>query len=200
MTAMSRIHVFDLGNVLLLYDYAPFWEKVASRCLHAGDITDVVRENYQRSGIGRGGDFHAFYEGVARALSLDLPLEEFRLAWSDIFTANTPMIEVVRQTPRPRFLLSNTDAVHVAWIGERFPEVFPLFDGCVLSNEVGAEKPDPAIYRQVERLSGAPPARHIFIDDMAPFVTAARALGWDAIQFTDVEDCLRRLDALNRDA
>jgi len=196
MTVTPHIRVFDLGNVLLFYDYAPFYKKIAGCSRRVGDLSDAVREEYRRSGIGRGGDFETFYEGVSRALSLDMSPEDFRRAWSDIFTANTPMIEIVRQAPRPRFLLSNTDAIHVAWIRERFPEVFPLFDGCVFSNEVGAEKPEEAIYRHVERLSGAPPERHVFIDDTPPFVAAARALGWRAIEFTGVEDCVRQLAAV----
>jgi putative hydrolase of the HAD superfamily len=195
---MALIHVFDLGNVLLLYDHTPFYGKVAPRCRQPEAMREAVREHYRLSGIGRGGDFAGFYEGISRSLGMDMPFGEFRLAWSDIFTANPPMIEVVRQAPRPRFLLSNTDAIHAAWIRERFPEVFPLFDGCVLSNEVGAEKPEEAVYRQVERLSGAPADRHVFIDDVPAFVAAARALGWQAIQFSGVEDCVRRLAELNR--
>jgi len=193
---MPLIHVFDLGNVLLFFDYTPFYEKITARCRRTGDIRKAVGEQYQRSRIARGGDFQGFYEGVARAISLDMPLDEFRRAYSDIFAANAPMIEVVRNAPRPRFLLSNTDATHVAWIRERFPEVFPLFDGCALSNEVGAEKPDEAIYRRVEALSGEAPERHVFVDDVPAFVAGARSLGWQAIQFTGVEECVRQLAAL----
>ncbi len=193
---MPLIHVFDLGNVLLFFDYARFFEKVAPRCQRADQIEETVSKEYRRSRIACGGDFQTFYEGVTSVLSLDMSVDEFRRAWSDIFTANHPMIEAVRQAPRPRFLLSNTDATHVAWISERFPEVFPLFDGCVLSHEVGAEKPDEAIYRRVEELSGEAPERHVFVDDMPAFVAAARARGWQAIQFTGVEDCVRQLAAM----
>ena len=194
---MPLIHVFDLGNVLLLYDYDIFYRRIKEHCREQEAIRETVAELYQRSGIGRGAQFEPFYQSIVRSLGLDMPLPEFRLAWSDIFSRNEPMLEVVRQAPRPRFLLSNTDAAHVAWIEQRFPEVFPLFDACVLSNQVGAEKPDPAVYRQVERLSGAPPEWHVFVDDMPPFVSGARQLGWRAIQFTDVYDVVRQLALLN---
>jgi FMN phosphatase YigB (HAD superfamily) len=193
---MPLIHVFDLGNVLLRYDYGLFLGRIRGRCREQAAIEETIAELYRQSGIGRGAEFELFYQAVVRSLGLDMPLPEFRLAWSDIFSRNEPVLEIVSQTPRPRFLLSNTDACHVAWIEQRFPEVFPVFDACVLSNQVGAEKPDPAIYRQVERLSGAPPDHHLFIDDMPPFVWAARQLGWRAIQFTGVEDLVRELAAL----
>jgi putative hydrolase of the HAD superfamily len=194
---MPLIHVFDLGNVLLLYDYGLFVGRIRDCCREQVAIEETVAELYRQSGIGRGAEFEPFYQTVVRSLGLDMPLLEFRLAWSDIFSRHDPMLQVVRQAPRPRFLLSNTDACHVAWIEQRFPEVFPLFDACVLSNQVGAEKPDPAIYRQVERLSGVPPEQHVFIDDMPPFVSAARQLGWRAIQFTGVDDVVRQLALLN---
>jgi putative hydrolase of the HAD superfamily len=194
---MPLIHVFDLGNVLLLYDYGIFVGRIRDCCRKRVGIEETVAELYRQSGIGRGAEFEPFYQAVVHSLGLDMPLPEFRLAWSDIFSRNEPMLEVVRQAPRPRYLLSNTDSSHVSWIERRFPEVFPLFDACVLSNQVGAEKPEPAIYRQVERLSGGPPEQHVFIDDMPPFVSAARQLGWRAIQFTDADDVVRQLAALD---
>ena len=105
------------------------------------------------------------------------------------------MIDVVRRMPHPRYLLSNTDATHIAWIRRRFPEVFPLFDGWVLSFEVGAEKPEEAIYQQVEALSGRPPESHIFVDDVPEFVAAAQARGWRGIRYTDLEQCALALRA-----
>jgi HAD superfamily hydrolase (TIGR01509 family) len=196
MPVTPLIHVFDLGNVLLFFDFSLFYEKLAPRCRRGDIIEGAVWEHYRSSRIARGGDFQTFYHGIVSALSLDMPLDEFRLAWDDIFTENVPMIELARQAPRPRFLLSNTNAAHADWVRRRFPGVLPLFDGCVLSNEVGAEKPEEAIYRQVERLSGAPPDQHVFIDDVPEFAAAARAFGWHGIHFTGVEDCTRQLASL----
>ncbi|MFB3883274.1 MAG: HAD-IA family hydrolase [Armatimonadota bacterium] len=197
MPVTPLIHVFDLGNVLLFFDFGLFYEKLAPRSRRADVIEQVVWEHYHSSRIARGGDFGTFYRGVADALSLDMPLDDFRLAFNDIFAANEPMIEVVRRLPRPRFLLSNTNAAHTDWWRSHFPEVLPLFDGCVLSHEVGAEKPEEAIYRQVERLSGVSPGRHVFTDDVPEFAAAARSFGWHGIHFTGADDYLRQLAALS---
>jgi len=197
---MALIRVFDLGNVLLFVKNALFFERVRPRCRPGCRLDETFPEYYDRARIDRGGDFEALHEELVRDLGLNMDCRELRDAWNDIFAPNPPMLEVVRESPRPRYLLSNTNAPHVEWIRERYPEIFPLFDGCVLSNEVGVRKPDAAIYRHVESLSGEPAERHVFIDDIPEFVAGARAVGWQAIQFQGAEDCLKRLAALEDEA
>jgi HAD superfamily hydrolase (TIGR01509 family) len=194
---MALIRVFDLGNVLLFVKNALFFERVRPRCRPGCRLEEAFPEYYDRARIDRGGDFEALHEELVRDLGLKMDCDELREAWNDIFAPNPPMLEVVRESPRPRYLLSNTNAPHVEWIRERYPDIFPLFDGCVLSNEVGVRKPDAAIYRHVESLSGQPAERHVFIDDIPEFVAGARAVGWQAIQFQGVEDCLKRLAAMD---
>lgn len=52
------------------------------------------------------------------------------------------------------------------------------FDAVVLSFEVGAHKPDPAIYLEALRRLGNPPAeRSVFVDDQVAYCDGAAALG-----------------------
>ena len=52
------------------------------------------------------------------------------------------------------------------------------FDAIVLSFEVGAAKPDPAIYREALELTGnVTPARSVFVDDQARYCDGALAVG-----------------------
>jgi HAD superfamily hydrolase (TIGR01509 family) len=193
---MPLIRVFDLGNVLLFVDESIFFQKLRGRCRAGAALEEEFAERYERARINRGGDFRALHEELVRDLDLSLGFEEFREAWNDIFELNPPMLEVVKQSPRPRFLLSNTNSPHVVWIRERYPEIFPLFDACVLSSDVGMRKPEAGVYRYVQSLSGEEPERHVFIDDIPEFVEGARAVGWHGIVFRGVEDCLERLAAL----
>jgi len=190
---MALIHVFDLGNVLLFVNERLFFEKVRPRCRRDIDLEAVFSDRYERARVDRGGDFTRFYEEIAPTIDLQMELDEFRETWNDIFDPNPPMLDVVRQTPRPRYLLSNTNEPHVKWISERYADILSLFDGCVLSNEVGVRKPDAGIYRHVESLSGQPSERHVFVDDVPAFVEGARAVGWRAILFQGVEDYLNRV-------
>jgi len=159
-------------------------------------VVELFKQHYEQAAVDRGGDFDSLHPLLVSEAGLAMTLEEFRLAWNDIFTLNPPMLEVVEQSPRPRILLSNTNEPHATWIREQYPEVFPLFDECVLSHEVGMRKPEVAIYRRVEAITGRRPEEHVFVDDRPRNIEGARAAGWQGIEFREVEDCRRRLAAL----
>ena len=55
-----------------------------------------------------------------------------------------------------------------------------LFDALILSFEVGAYKPQPAIYEAALRAAGDPPPNAaVFVDDQASYCDGARRLGID---------------------
>jgi len=58
---------------------------------------------------------------------------------------------------------------------------------------MGIRKPDAAIYQTVEKRLGVSPEQCLLIDDSKTNVDGAKALGWDAILFTDSEDCRLQL-------
>jgi putative hydrolase of the HAD superfamily len=62
----------------------------------------------------------------------------------------------------------------------------PQFDGvgCLtLSFEIGAAKPEPAIYLRCLESLGVEPGEALFVDDRRENVEAARVLGIDAVLF-----------------
>jgi len=187
------VPVFDLGEVLVFVHEERFLEKLEGACRERTKAQEVFFRHFDRLGINRGGDFAALHPLLVEGIGLRMEPEEFRLAWQDMFTPNEPMIEFVAGLPRPRYLLSNTSEPHVTWLRERYPQALGVFDHCVLSCEVGVEKPDLAIYRMVESVSGRPPESHVFFDDRADNVEGARAAGWHAYQFVGVEECRERL-------
>jgi HAD superfamily hydrolase (TIGR01509 family) len=54
-----------------------------------------------------------------------------------------------------------------------------------VSCEIGLRKPDPEIYRVASRSLRVPPERCLFVDDRVDNCEAARAVGMDALVFTD---------------
>jgi epoxide hydrolase-like predicted phosphatase len=71
-----------------------------------------------------------------------------------------------------------------------------LFDTIVISGEVGLRKPDPAIYLlAAERLELAP-EHVVFVDDLAPNVRAAAAVGMVGVHHTDVDATADELETL----
>jgi putative hydrolase of the HAD superfamily len=60
------------------------------------------------------------------------------------------------------------------------------FTDGVFSGRVGHNKPERAIFEvAAKRFGAATPHDLLFLDDHAPNVQAAQALGWQALQFTN---------------
>lgn len=69
-------------------------------------------------------------------------------------------------------------------------EIFPFLTrprGVTVSARVRLIKPDPAIYDAHTKAFGLDPKTTFFIDDALPNVQAARAYGWNAVQFIGPE-------------
>lgn len=78
---------------------------------------------------------------------------------------------------------------------ERSHDFLRCFASGVVSARVQQIKPEPGIFDTAARLFGAAPAELLFIDDVAGNVHAARAAGWQALQFVDAADCEAQLRA-----
>lgn len=73
-----------------------------------------------------------------------------------------------------------------------------VFDRIFVSAEIGAAKPDPAIYQFVFQELEKKPEEIVFVDDFEVNVTSARELGMQAILFRSREQALQELmDVLN---
>ena len=79
----------------------------------------------------------------------------------------------------PAGCLSNTNALHWDQQFARWP-ILDAFDFRFLSFELGAVKPDRALFDRVAQLLPAPPERVLFLDDNVLNVDGARAAGLGA--------------------
>lgn len=65
------------------------------------------------------------------------------------------------------------------------------FDAVILSFEIGAMKPDPAIYREALARVGDPePARSVFVDDQVRYCDGAAAIGLQTLLILRPEEAL----------
>ncbi|HEX2416029.1 MAG TPA: HAD family phosphatase [Thermoleophilaceae bacterium] len=74
-----------------------------------------------------------------------------------------------------------------------FPE---LFDGVVISADVGMHKPEPGIYRLACERVGLAPAECVFVDDLRENCAGAEAVGMTAVLHRGAEATLPRLEQL----
>jgi epoxide hydrolase-like predicted phosphatase len=71
-----------------------------------------------------------------------------------------------------------------------------MFDVVVISGEVGMRKPEPEIFEHTLALLGLPAPACVFVDDLAPNVAAAVAVGMVGVHHTSYETTRDELEAL----
>jgi len=190
--------LFDLGNVLLVFDpesiVANFSRAVGMTPEEIHDIpVGHLRMEFE---LGTRSP-ESFRDAVSMALNCEIDEEEFVRLWGDIFEPNEPMFDFfrrVRQTHRT-YLLSNTDPYHMRWILERWPELEEC-DGMALSYELGLLKPDPEFFEAVVDRFGLTPSECLYIDDLPDNVRAGHAAGFHAVHYESAEQVLAKVEPL----
>jgi putative hydrolase of the HAD superfamily len=110
------------------------------------------------------------------------------------FRDDDGMIGVVR---RARAAGLRTAMLSNSWGNQYDQELLAeLFDTAVISGEVGLRKPEPEIYRLVASRLGVLPAQCVFVDDLAPNVRGAVAVGMVGVHHLDTETTVTELEAL----
>jgi putative hydrolase of the HAD superfamily len=71
-----------------------------------------------------------------------------------------------------------------------------LFDCTVISGEVGMRKPDAEIYELTAERLGLPPEECVMVDDLAPNVRGAVAVGMVGVLHRSVEETVSELEVL----
>ena len=177
---MIRAFLFDIGNVLVRFDFLRAAAAIAPLC-DAADAAEVMRRmdpvkyGYEDGQVPRAD----FLRSAYAALRYRGTEAQFIAAWQGIFTENEPMTALVRalRGKFPLYLLSNTNDMHVEGLFRDFP-VFALFTGATYSHEARASKPHRPIYEVACRTHGLDPRTTFFIDDLAANIATARELGF----------------------
>jgi putative hydrolase of the HAD superfamily len=178
--------IFDIGNVLLRFD------------------PDRAGRNFNRYDPGRGKDLvnalwfsrwtrafetgrlsgPAFFDKLKRKLGLRMTYRQFCEAFNEIFTPvreNLLLLKTLSRRYRVA-LLSNTNPIHWKYIFKKYP-LLRHAHRPYSSHILGAMKPDPRIFRALERKTGVPLSRAVYIDDREDFIRSGRRLGLTAVHF-----------------
>ncbi len=180
--------LLDLGNVLVKLDFA----RGLARLLRlagpgAPAISDPAQVFLAPAALAfNRGDLEP--EAFLRSLAEHLDVPEARLgelsqAWSDIFDPWPEMESLADELLASHrvYLLSNTDALHLAYLLPRMP-VLGRLSGLHLSFEARAIKPDQRFFELALRRWALDPARCLFIDDRSEHCAGARSAGIESWQ------------------
>ncbi len=140
----------------------------------------------------------------------ELPEEEFEVQFAPflgvaarglidrLFAGSAPEEEMIEAVRRARSAGIKTGLVSNSWGTRRYPRALldELFDGAVISAEVGIRKPSPEIYALGAERIGLEPEACVFVDDLPFNLVPATALGMAAVHHRRAEETIAELERL----
>lgn len=199
LVAAPQAFVFDFGGVMT---GEPKKEAVVQFLRSTFSLSEVEFEKVnleKREAVKTGKSDEEFWRQFAEKNNIPLPTHwphAFHVVMKEAIGVNPEMYVLVAELKSkqiPVALLSNIDQ-RLAKLVREFG-LYEPFDPCLLSCEMGVEKPDPKAYQVLLEQLGLPMAQGVvFIDDRQENVDAALKLGFDAILFTSLAQLRTELD------
>lgn len=177
--------VFDLGNVLV---------RIARGWAHAFELAGIsdftfpadpatLKSIHELVVATETGQLTSdqFCSRVSTLLNYPAPnirraLDAYNIA---PFPGSEQLLLDLRDAHIPTACLSNTQDAHWSVLLQP-PFPLHLLTHRFASQELRLRKPDPAIYRELERRTGFSPDQILFFDDLPENIAAATAAGWAA--------------------
>jgi len=139
-----------------------------------------------------------------------LPEEEFEPSFAEIlgvsapalidrlFAGSAPDEAMLAAVGRARKSGVRTGLVSNSWGTRRYDRaaLAELFDGVVISGEVGIRKPTPEIYAMGAARIGLEPGACVFVDDLPFNLSPAAELGMATVHHVHAEETISELEAL----
>lgn len=190
--------VFDLGCVLI--DWNP--HKVLDR-----RYTDTAHHDLLKQSIFYHPDWLALDRGTLTEedaitnfhLRTGFAPDEIAELLQEIRESLTPKEETwallyeLHQQGHPLYCLSNMPASTFAFLKSQYDR-WHVFQGIVISGEIGMMKPDLEIFEHLLSSYKLKPEQTVFIDDLEVNVLGARQVGMHAIQFSNADECRQTLE------
>ena len=185
---MDPYVIFDLGSVLLRGEPEILFRKLfagdeAKAAWCAGAVCTPEWNHRHDMGVVHEDNTVALIERFPEHAS---EVRAFSERWEEMMPGpidgSVEILNELHERGHPLYVLSNFSA-------EKFPVIrskhgfFDLFDGFVISGEIGTVKPEKGIYEHLFRTFSLDPLRCLFIDDRPENIAAGKALGMDGIVF-----------------
>ncbi|MFT5192741.1 MAG: HAD superfamily hydrolase (TIGR01509 family) [Verrucomicrobiales bacterium] len=177
--------LFDLGNVLLRFDFDRAHQGMAKYGARIEDLESeamtALKIDYETGRITK----DEMFQRTVEMVGYDGPRDHFERSWQDIFEENTPMTDFLKSL-RARgigcYLLSNSNDMHVRFVRETY-DVLEHFNDIIFSHEAKAMKPGEAIFEMAIEQFGLIPEKTAYIDDLADNIATGRRLGFQSVHY-----------------
>lgn len=183
--------IFDFGGVLFEIDYelpAIAFEKLGFeefRSLYTQAAQNPMFDLLETGKVDND-QFIDFLHGFVPEVPRGKVLEAWNVILLRILPKEVEFVNSLRKSGTRTFLLSNTNAIHVAEFENMIAKTmdFNLFEAAFekiyYSNVIGLKKPYPETFLQVCEWNNLIPAETLFIDDSLQHVEGARRAGLHA--------------------
>jgi putative hydrolase of the HAD superfamily len=196
-TPVRKSVIFDLGGVVCRFSPARRLNALAEASRLS---TDVVHERLFTSGFDQDCDRGRYdlqqqCDQICSRLHVAWGVDQIARLWAEAFEPDAQVlgaVDAARKTAVTALLTNNGPLVRLV-VERVLTGVAQHFDHLCFSYEVGALKPEPAVYLATLRRLATSPARAVFVDDTETNVEGARALGIDAFRFESADALSREL-------
>jgi epoxide hydrolase-like predicted phosphatase len=188
--------LFDFGGVLT----TPVWDSFSAFCRAEGLDPDAVKNLFREDAeamallrrLETGGISEDEFES---SFGKRLGLEDPERLIDSMFAGMKPVDSMVAAVRELREGGIRTGLLSNSWSTGHYDRELlnELFDGVVISGEVGMHKPQPEIYRLAAERVGAAPEACLFVDDLRENCEGAEAVGMTAIRHRDAAETIARL-------
>nr|WP_162064581.1 HAD family phosphatase [Vibrio taketomensis] len=192
--------IFDIGNVIVR------WAPLEIVRLTFGDSprAETLAKQIFQSTLWRDINLGKLSEAELKtALQAEFELSALQADMLMYYVKQTQLelygsVELIKRVKAAGYgVYALSDNVHeiVAFLKQQY-DFWPLFDGAVISAEVGYLKPQSEIYQILLESHQLCAKECVFIDDMPHNVEGAKAIGMAAIQFENALQCQQALHHL----
>jgi HAD superfamily hydrolase (TIGR01549 family) len=188
---------FDLGKVLVDFSFERLCRQVGEAAgMDPQEVQNALSAGLQLDYETGKLDSREFHEAFCRQTRTEPGCETFSRAYNDIFTpiaSMWPVVALLYQAGYRLGILSNTCDGHWNHCLRRYHLLRAFFTVQALSHEIGAVKPDAAIFLRAAELAGCRPEEIFYTDDIAGHVAGARGVGMDAVVYSSTDELVKEL-------
>ena len=201
MSKQIKALLFDLGGVVIGLDFDKAFEtwgnyaNVAASVVKARWSQDDAYERHERGEI----EGAEYFDSLRKTLGIQLTDEQFIEGWNAIFLKEvSETVGLIEQLQKriPLYAFSNTNETHWAEWAKHYRKPLEPFRKIFCSFEMGKRKPEADAFAFVVVEMGCDFEEIMFFDDTEPNVSAAKALGIQAVLVTTPEDVLKAVEAV----
>ncbi|KJY70744.1 HAD family hydrolase [Vibrio coralliilyticus] len=192
--------VFDVGNVIVRWDPLEITRRAFVESEDHEQLAKAIFQSQTWADLNKGliseTKAKTQYQQIIGLSERECELLFYYIKQTQrLIVGSVELIQNIKSAGYGTYAL--TDNVHeiVSYLKSTY-SFWSLFDGAVVSADVGMLKPQPEIYHLLLNKFDLIASETVFIDDMLYNVEGAKSVGMYAIQFEDIDQCEKDLVSL----